>query len=136
MKTPQEAARERIRELRQAHAWSQQDLADVLNDRGLPVDRATVARVELGERGLSLDETFLYALALGVAPVHLIVPTGTKDGDSDEPLRIGTHEDISPAELRAWIRGERHFFVQDPRTYYMNVPVSELPERLRPEAES
>lgn len=134
MKTPQDTARERIRELRQRHNWSQQDLADVLNNQfGVPVDRATIARVELGNRELSLDEALLYALALNVAPVHLFVPVGTKDKDADEPVRLGLNLECSPAEMRAWIRGQRPLLPQDPRTYYMAVPVKELPEELQGE---
>src|SRR3954469_2213572 len=105
MKTPDQTTRERIRQLRKRHDWTQQDLADALNRIGAQTDRAAVAKVELGKRGLSLDEMLQYALVLDVAPVHLIVPI-----DDDERLMLGANfVDCTPAELRAWIRGERPF---------------------------
>jgi transcriptional regulator with XRE-family HTH domain len=70
-----------IRELRRRHGWTQQELADRLNQLGAHIDRAAVAKVELEKRRLTLDEAFHYALALDVAPVHLLVPT-----DGDEPV--------------------------------------------------
>jgi transcriptional regulator with XRE-family HTH domain len=132
VKSPQEVAIARIRELRKRHAWSQQDLADVLNHYGAHTDRAAVAKVELGKRGLSANELFLYALALDVAPVHLVSPP-----DSDEPLSLGPNVELSPKEMRAWVRGQWPVSpVQDPRLYYSQVPRHELPPELRGEEES
>ena len=78
--------------------------------------------MELGKRGLPLDEAFQYALALDVAPVHLFVPV-----NSDEPLNIGPNLECSPAEARAWIRGTLPLF-QDERTHFSEVPRSEFQE--------
>jgi len=127
MKTPDQTTRERIRELRKRHGWSQQDLADELNRIGAQTDRAAVAKVELGKRGLSLDEMLRFALVLDVAPVHLIVPV-----DDEERLMLGSNFiDCTPAELRAWIRGQRPFHpVQNARTYFSEVPEREFNERV------
>jgi transcriptional regulator with XRE-family HTH domain len=126
MKTPDQTTRERIRQLRKRHDWTQQDLADALNRIGAQTDRAAVAKVELGKRGLSLDEMLRYALVLDVAPVHLIVPL-----DDDERLMLGTNfVDCTPAELRAWIRGERPLHpVQNARIYASEVPEREFDQR-------
>ncbi len=125
MKTPEQTARERIRELRKRHGWTQQDLARELNlIGGTKIDRAAVAKVELGQRGLSLSEFLRYALALDVAPVHLLAHP-----DGDEPLTLGSFE-ASPLEMRAWIRGERPFFNQNARFYLSEVPKQEFDERV------
>jgi transcriptional regulator with XRE-family HTH domain len=122
VKTPHDIAIERIRELRRGRGWTQQDLADRLNHLGAHTDRAAVAKVEVRKRGLSLNELFQYALALDVAPVHLVAPP-----DSDEPVSLGPNMECAPAEMRAWVRGELPLF-QDPRVYFTEVPDNELPE--------
>lgn len=112
----------RIREIRKMRGMTQQGLADRLNQIGARTDRTAVAKVESGKRELSLREAFQYAYALHVAPVHLFVPT-----DSDEPINIGPNLEASPAEVRAWIRGQRPMPFQDPRAYFSTVPENEFP---------
>lgn len=121
MRTFEDVVRERIRELRRQRGFTQQDLADALARLGLLTDRATVARIEIGQRRLTLNEAFAAAQALGVAPVHLFVPT-----DSNEPINIGPNMEASPAEMRAWIRGQRPMF-QEARAYFSAVPENEFP---------
>jgi transcriptional regulator with XRE-family HTH domain len=121
--TPHDVAIERIRQLRKRHAFTQQDLADRLNLLGAQTDRAAVAKVELGKRGLSLNELFQYAMALDVAPVHLVSPP-----DSDEPISLGPNMTVSPDEMRAWVKGDHPLAWQDVRTYYSEVPEKEFRE--------
>jgi transcriptional regulator with XRE-family HTH domain len=114
--SPQEIARKRIRELRRRHDWSQQDLADALGRLGMPVDRATVARVELGERGLSLDEAFEYALALDVAPVSLFLPLGGDD------VRLASGVVVPAPRARRWLIGQEPLEGQDARYWLHELP--------------
>ena len=125
MATLRQTTNARIRELRKAHGWTQQDLADVLNRFGAHTDRTAVAKVETGKRELPLEEAFQYALALNVAPVHLFVPT-----DSDEPIRLTPDFECSPDEARAWIRGLLPMLSQDRRAYYSAVPDSEFDKTI------
>jgi transcriptional regulator with XRE-family HTH domain len=108
-----------IRAYRTRLGMSQQDLADRLNQLGARVDRTVVAKVESGKRAVSLEDAFRFALALHVAPVHLLVPT-----DSDEPIHLAPNLDAPPHEIRAWIRGFLPM-LQDPRIYFSAVPRSE-----------
>ena len=121
MHTLREATIDRIRELRLQRGMTQQGLADRLNQLGAHTDRTAVAKVENGNRELSLVEAFQYAHALHVAPVHLFVPT-----DSDEPIEIGPNLRASPYDVRAWIRGGRPLGLQDPRLYWSAVPETEF----------
>ena len=112
----------RVRYLRGRHGWSQQDLADKLANFGMPIDRAQIARLELGKRGISLDETMRLAFALSVAPVNLI----TDPEDDAEPMAPIPGAEYSPAETRKWIIGKLPMIWQDPRSYFMNVPREEF----------
>lgn len=112
----------RVRYLRERLGWSQQNLADKLANFGMPIDRAQIARLELGKRGISLDETMRLAFALNVAPVNLV----TDPEDDAEPMAPIPGAEYPPAEARKWIRGEKPMLFQDPRDYFMNVSRDEF----------
>jgi transcriptional regulator with XRE-family HTH domain len=116
MNTIRDTTTARIRELRQQRGMSQQGLARRLNLLGGRFERTTVAKIENGSRELTLLEAFQFAYALDVAPVHLFVPT-----DSNDPINIGPDLTATPAEVRAWIRGQYPLF-QDARHYFTSVP--------------
>lgn len=120
LKTLRQTTAEQTRELRKRRGMTQQDLADRLNHLGAQIDRTAVAKIEAGNRELALAELFAFALALDVAPVHLLVPI-----DSDEPIRLAPNLEASPYETRAWIRGAMPLF-QDPRAYFSTVPTTEF----------
>jgi transcriptional regulator with XRE-family HTH domain len=120
MQTLRDTTAGQLRELRKRTGMTQQGLADRLAQLGARIDRSAIARVESGDRELSLVEAFQVAWALHVAPVHLFVPT-----DSDEPIELGPKMEASPAEVRRWIRGQEPLY-QDSRIYFSRVPTSEL----------
>jgi transcriptional regulator with XRE-family HTH domain len=120
MRTLRETTAERVRSLRIRNGMSQQNLADRMNHLGARVDRSVVAKVEAGKRAVSLEDAFRFALALDVAPVHLLVPT-----DSDESIPLAPNLEAAPHEVRAWIRGFMPLF-QDPRVYFTTVPKTEF----------
>jgi transcriptional regulator with XRE-family HTH domain len=113
---------EQIRTLRKARGMSQQALADRLNtyEHAAHFDRTAVAKIETGDRALKFEEAFTFALALDVAPVHLLVPT-----DSDEPIQLAPNFSASPYETRMWIRGAMPL-LQDARVYFSTVPKTEF----------
>jgi transcriptional regulator with XRE-family HTH domain len=111
----------RVRQLRERHGMTQQDLATALSNWGMPIDRSAIARLENGKRAVSLEEAMRLAFVLHVAPVHLLV-----DPDNDEPIAPTAGAELKPWEARAWIRGQRPMMGQDPRSYFTNVPTSEF----------
>ena len=109
---------ERIRELRNKRAMTQQGLAERLNLLGARIDRTAIAKIESGDRQLTLTEAFQFAWALNVAPVHLFVPT-----DDDKPIRLGAQLEASPRRCasrstgnRRCIRSGERISRQSPRT--------------------
>ncbi len=120
-RAPGEVFRHRLREAREARGMSQRELVMRVNSSlGLDMKQPTVTRIERGERKVTLDEMVVFALALDVAPVHLLVPI-----DSDEPIRLAPNLEASPYDTRAWIRGAMPLF-QDPRVYFSTVPRTEF----------
>ena len=124
-KRPSEVIAEQIRTLRTRHGWSQQQLADRMRDFGWEIDRGAIAKVELGQRGVTLDEGFVFALALDVAPVFLFLPL-----EEDEPTAIAPKLAVSPEDARVWFAGERPVGDQDVRFYLTEVPKRKLLERM------
>jgi transcriptional regulator with XRE-family HTH domain len=74
VKSPSEAAAEELRRVRTRKGWNQQQLADRLHELGAPIDRATISKIETGDRRVTLDEVFWFAYALGVSPAALMLP--------------------------------------------------------------
>jgi hypothetical protein len=96
--------------------WDQAELAErALSNRR---KRFTVSEIERGDRPVKIEEAFAFAWALGVAPLHLLVPSEDEtpvvkdqDGDPIPPLYGGDDLEVAPAivmqpaEARAWIAG-------------------------------
>jgi transcriptional regulator with XRE-family HTH domain len=96
--------------VRKRRGWQPADLASrcaELGADGLTED--VIENIESGRRSggkrrraVTVDELLALALALNVAPVHLLVPPD----DSDEPYQITqTVTATSRFNARAWIRG-------------------------------
>lgn len=113
---------ERVRAARIRKGWtSQQQLADRLNVLGHAVDRSTIARLEAGKRGVSLDEACAIAAALEVSPLSLMLPL-----DPGEPIAVAPKLSASSQAVREWIRGDeplpgqdRQFFEQESPEFWI-----------------
>ena len=90
-----------MRRYRKKRGWSQHDLAQELTAAGWKVDRAQIARIESGDRGLSLDEALRIAWVLSVPPALLYLPLG----DSDE-VAIAPNEKMQPMRALQWVIGD------------------------------
>ena len=88
----------RLRDARLSKQWKQQDLADAMARVGYPINRATIAKIEAGARGVggghglapikrgqtaprpvSLEEAIAFAVALDVPASSLFLPIVRED---------------------------------------------------------
>ncbi len=74
----------RVKDLRKARKWTQQDLANAMSVRGYPTDRSTIVRLEKRNRGVSVDDLVALAAALNVSPGWLLLPA--EAGELDLPI--------------------------------------------------
>jgi transcriptional regulator with XRE-family HTH domain len=71
---PSEVFAQRLRETRKARGWTQAELAEQLNQRGIPMNRDALMRIERGARSVSLDEALGLAQCLYAVPALLLTP--------------------------------------------------------------
>lgn len=110
-----------VRGSRQRRHWSQQVLADLVNEAtGWNWKQTTVGKVENGTRAVTVEEMLVVAAILGVAPVHLLTPRE----DDDEFLFAGLS--MRAPVARAWMRGEEPLPGQNRRFFFSEVPDSEF----------
>ena len=111
---------------------TQAQLADRLRGMGVKMDRASIAKIEARAkrsktkaRKVTVEELFLLAAALGVSPLHLVLPL-------DDQSRVEISPTITrPAkQIRAWVRGQMPLERRDARMYYTEAPPHEFQEIL------
>lgn len=98
-KTPSQVLADELRRTRERRGWTQQALAERLEAIDLPIDRSTIAKIEAGSRGVSVDEVLAFAVALGVAPMSLMLPR------SGGRVRIAPGVEVDSWVAAAWWRG-------------------------------
>jgi len=110
----------RLRDARLSKQWSQQDLADAMTKIGHPINRATIAKIEAGARGVggdhgkrpivsgqtpprpaSLSEAVAFAAALDLPPPSLFFPLMREDD-----IRLAPKLRVKVDIAHAWARGE------------------------------
>jgi transcriptional regulator with XRE-family HTH domain len=105
---------------------SQTELARKLKDLGVPMRQVTIARLESGDRRISVDEVFAIATALSVNPLFLL------SGDyTNEDMPVTPDREVPPNVMRLWFGGSRALPGTDERTYRDFVPEEERFARLR-----
>jgi transcriptional regulator with XRE-family HTH domain len=117
-------AAESIREQRKRKGWSQDRLKERLAELGLEMDATNVGRIETGSRRLKIDDLLVFAVALDVAPVHLLagsyLPTYAR-------VRISSKlETLTPRQVRMWIRGQAPLRWQDRLRFQREVAEDEI----------
>lgn len=71
---PSEVFAMRLKETRRARDMTQAELAYRLTERGVPMSKGALLRIEKGERGLSLDEALALTAALNAVPAYMLTP--------------------------------------------------------------
>ncbi|WP_405425533.1 helix-turn-helix domain-containing protein [Streptomyces erythrochromogenes] len=116
---------QRVRDVRKRKGLTTQQLAERLQANGLPWERTTVVKFEGGRRqSVAVDELLALALALDVAPIHLLVPL------DDRPYAITPTRTEDANDVRAWVRGEEPLPGVDAHVYGTEVSVQDMRWRV------
>ena len=100
-RTVGEVFRDRLRTVRERKRWKQFQLAERVTEMGAPMHQTAIAKIENGERKVTLDDAMRLAAALDVSPLSLILPLGDEDA-----MSLAPRAEPMPAKLvRAWIDG-------------------------------
>ena len=74
--------RDRLRSEREHRGWTQTDLAKMLSDNGIAgMYKATIAKIEAGDRGVKLHEAAAIASLLGVSVDALLGRSSSPQND-------------------------------------------------------
>lgn len=145
-RTPSGVVGARVREVRRLRDWTAAQLAERCADLGAPeITSSVVTDLETGRRdkttgrrrrNITVDELLVLALALDVAPVHLIAPTypapgwGRQDGRNDpndaQLYAVTSTQEVPVYRVRSWVRGERPLPGTDARLYFTQIPSHEF----------
>jgi transcriptional regulator with XRE-family HTH domain len=100
--TPTQALAKSVKLGRQLLGLNQQELAERLTELGLPTRQSTVARLETGKRGVSLDDAVALSIALDM-PLPSMIAGAAVDGCE---ITLAPKE-VWPADLaNANLRGD------------------------------
>jgi transcriptional regulator with XRE-family HTH domain len=99
---------------------SQAGLSRLLNERGVRMHQSVIARLESGERRVTVDDLLALAAALRVSPLYLLSGSFT-----NEVVPVTPNDPASPAKTRYWLRGELPLSADDSDTYFELVPDEE-----------
>lgn len=116
--TPSAILTRRMKELRERRGWTAAELANRCAAAGMPsLTRSVIANAESGRRqgGFTLEETFVLAYVLDVAPVYLFLPV-------EVALVRFTNWDTSVGYVREWVRGNYPLPGQDAGRYWSQRP--------------
>ena len=116
--SPSRTLGRQLEAIRKSRKDSQQKVVDDLKEQlGVSLPRESLARIESGERGVSLDEALQLAAVLRVSPTNLVTPRERKVS-----VQLGNPADgglvVDAATVRAWIAARQPLRDQDADDFY------------------
>jgi transcriptional regulator with XRE-family HTH domain len=115
-----------VKALRERLGISQGQLALRLEKFGYPMRQVTIARLETGERRVTIDDVLAIAAALGVSPMYLLSAEFT-----NETMPVTPKITAGPSQMRFWLRGELPLPDTDELSFFELVPDAERLARHR-----
>lgn len=115
----------RLGAIRRGRGWTQQQLADAMGRVGFPVNRATIAKVEVGKRPMEVSELVAFAAALDVPPTALFLPLGA------DRVALTDGVTVDAATAAAWSAGDAPLDPANVRTYSLESPKVHLELTMR-----
>lgn len=92
-----------VAQLREALGFSQRQVVALLQaNLGVGLNPASLARIETGERRITVDDVFAISVVLGVSPVDLLLPRSPRGTTA-----ISETVELPHRQLRPWVRGHR-----------------------------
>jgi len=120
--TADQVIADQVKALRNGRGISQQSLANELGWR-----QSTIARIESGDRAISVSDLLALCWALNVAPGYLLAGSFQSD---DVPVHKTLR--VAPRDMLKWIRGGEPLPGLDYRAYFENIPDDEWLELYGP----
>jgi transcriptional regulator with XRE-family HTH domain len=112
-RTPSHVVGVRVRDHRDLHDLTQAQLAQRLEVAfDWSIDRSMIARIEKGERTVSIEELFMLAAVLDTTPVLLMTPADETELMQPTPWRA-----MTSSRARAWITDQVRMWEQDDDLY-------------------
>jgi transcriptional regulator with XRE-family HTH domain len=110
----------RVKDLRRRRGLTAAQLATRCAELGAAgMTTNVIANIETRRREISVNELMVFALALDVAPIHLLSPIAATDPATDRPLALTSTVQIEdPGQAMRWIHGEEALPVSQDRLYY------------------
>ena len=106
----------RVEQVRKARGLTQRDVAQRLANLGVSMHQTAIAKIENGERKVTVEDALLLAAVLDVAPVNLLLPLA-----DNVDMALGNLT-VSSGEMREWARGFTPLPGQDSRADLTEIP--------------
>lgn len=117
--SPTDWLQKQLRDARRRRGWSQQRLSSRLDELGVALDQSSIARIERGKRGVSLDDAVHLAVALDMPLVALITP------QEEGAVALTPKLRVRGAPARRWIRGHAPTEGMDTHQFFASAPFDE-----------